>query len=480
MKLLRAVLLGAAICTLASVLPASAGTTTAFQSAKEVTLPSGALGIPQGYLPVLSCVSAGNCVAGGDYTNASGNENGLILNEANGTWSAPITLEAPTGAATAPNLMIYGLSCSSVGNCAAVGNYQDSAGDGQAFVANEVAKSWGRAEEVALPSNALSAGQDAIVHSVVCSSNKNCSAVGSYFDDSAAPFSLGFDLSEVNGTWKSAQEISFTSSTNVNPFVTISQIACTSTGNCTGVGSYIDANGVNQGFFVDQVNGVWSPGEAVTLPANASAYAGASLSEVACAKGACTVLGTYLTNTGALEALSASNVGGAWARASELTMPAGAAVNPHAYLYGFLGISCANAQNCAAGGQYRDASGNYQGFLVSEVNGTWTSAVELPLPTGAMSAGANGGVVSLTCPKAGDCRAGAAYLDASSNYQALTVTEVGGTWQSGAKVTLPGGASTVGVDGGIYAMVCSSVNACTAIGSYLKNTTIYDGFTLNT
>jgi len=479
MKLLRTAALGAALCTLSWVVPASATTPSAFQSAKEVVLPSGALGLPQGYLPVLSCVSAGNCVAGGSYNNASGKENALILNEVKGTWTTRTTLRAPAGAASAPNVTIYGLSCSTLGNCAVVGSYQDSAGEGQGFVANEVNKSWGRAAEVALPTNAGSAAQNALVRSVVCSSAKNCSAVGTYFDAKTPANSLGFDLSEVNGTWKVAQEISFSSTPNANPFLTIGQIACTSTGNCTGVGSFIDANGVSQGLLVNQVKGVWSPGVALTLPANASAYADASLSEVACSSGACTVFGTYLTNTGALEALSASNVGGTWGRASEITMPAGAPVNPHVFLYGFLGISCANARNCAAGGQYRDASGLYQGFLVSEVNGTWTSAVEVSLPVGAQSMGANGGVVSLSCPISGDCRAGAAYLDASKNYQALTVTEVNGAWQRGAKVTLPGGASMVGVAGGIYGLVCSSVSACTATGSYLKNATIYEGFTLN-
>lgn len=478
MKLLRTAALGAALCTLAWALPASASTPSAFLSAKEAALPSGALGLPMGYLPVLSCVSAGNCVAGGGYNDASGNENGLILNEVKGRWTKPITLTMPAGAASASSVMIYSLSCSTFGNCAAVGSYKDSAGDGQGFVANEVNRSWKKATEVTLPTNALGAGQNAVVRSVICSSARNCSAVGSYFDNKSSPNNLGFDLTEINGTWNVAQEITVSSATNANPFLTMSQIACTSTGNCAGVGSYIDANGVNQGLLVDQVKGVWSPGVAVTLPANASAYADASLSEVACAKGVCTVIGTYLTNTGALEALSVNNVGGTWGRASEITMPAGAAVNPHVFLYGFLGIACANARNCAAGGQYRDASGLYQGFLVSEFHGTWKSAVEVSLPQGAQSTGANGGVVALSCPRAGDCRAGAAYLDGSKNYQALTVTEVNGTWHRGVKVTLPGSASTVGIDGGIYALVCSSVNACTAIGSYLKNSTIYEGFTL--
>jgi len=480
MKLLRIVVVGAALVTFASVLPASAGTTPVFQSAKEVTLPSGARGLYQGYLPTLSCVSAGNCVAGGDYNNPAGNENGLILTETNGTWRAPTTLKAPAGAAAASNLTIESLSCSTIGNCAAVGDYQDQAGNIEGFVANEVRNVWNRTVKLALPANALGDGQDAFVRSVICSSASNCSALGGYFDNHhTAPRTDGFVVAEVNGTWQRAAEITFAQTTNFNPFVTPNQIDCSSAGNCSGVGSFIDVNGVAQGFLINQVRGAWSRAVTLTLPANASAYSGASLSEVACAGASCAVLGTYLTSTGATEALSARDINGTWLRADELTMPAGAATNPHAFLYGFSGIACAKAGNCAAGGQYRDSAGNYEGFLANDVNGTWKSAVKLALPTGGRSAGANGGVVALSCPSAGNCRAGAAYLDGSGNYQALTVEEDNGAWRQGTKVTLPGGAATVGVDGGVYALDCPSIITCTAAGSYLKTATVYEGFTVS-
>jgi len=481
MKFLRIVVVGAAFVTFASVLPASASTTLVLQSAKEVTLPSGAHGLYQGYLPTLSCVSTGNCVAGGGYNNNAGNESGVILTETKGTWRTPITLKAPAGAATAAaNLTIESLSCGAIGNCAAVGEYQDQSGNSQGFVANEVRNVWKSPTKLALPANALGDGQDAFVRSVVCSSAGNCSAVGGYFDNHvAAPRSVGFDLVEVNGTWHRAVEISFAKTTNFNPFVTTSQIACSSTGNCSAVGSFIDVNGVSQGFIINQVRGTWSTATTLTLPANASAYAGASLSEVACVSASCAVFGTYLTSTGATEALSASDANGTWLRANELTMPVGAATNPHVFLYGFLGIACASTGNCAAGGQYRDSAGEYEGFLVSDVNGVWKGAVELTLPAGGQSAGANGGVVALSCPSSGNCRAGAAYLNGSGNYEAVIVAEDNGTWHQGTKVALPGGAATVGVDGGVYALVCPSINACTAAGSYLKTTTDYEGFTVS-
>lgn len=480
MKPLRSVILVATLMALSTVVPAAASGTFAWSRARQAALPTGATGLPSGYLPTLSCVSPGNCEAGGAYNAAGGNVEGLVLNEVNGRWAVPTTLAPPAGAATNPGLTVYALSCGSLGNCAAVGSYQDSAFNVQAFFANEVNQKWAAAKEVTLPANALGSGQTALVRSVVCSSARNCSAVGSYLDN-ATPTSrsVGFVVDEVGGSWQSATAISVTASTNSDPNVAINQIACASVGNCVAVGSFVDVNDVTQGLLVDQLNGAWARGQTLTLPANASAYAGASLSEVACVKkAACTVLGTFNSNTGAVEGLSATESGGQWPRARELTMPSDAAINPHVFLYGFQGLACASPGSCSLGGQYQNSAGVIEGFLENENHGTWKSAVTLALPSGATQAGKNGGVVAISCPRVGNCRAGAAYLDGTGVYQALVVTETNGTWQRGTKVVLPGAATSAGVDGGVYAVVCVSTNKCTATGSYLSTTTIYQGFIL--
>lgn len=480
MKPLRSAIVAATLVTLSTVVPAAASGTFAWTKAKQAVLPSGAVGLPSGYLPTLTCVSAGNCEAGGSYSAANSYVEGLVLNEVRGTWTAPTTLVAPAGAATDPSMTIYDLSCGSLGNCSAVGSYQDSSLNIQAFFANEVNQKWLRAKEVTLPANAMGTGQTALVRSVACPSAGNCSAVGGYLDNAPTPRTVGFVLSEVGGSWRSASEISLNSSTNSNPYVTMGQLACSSVGNCVAVGSFIDVNDVNQGLLVDQVNGSWSRGVALTLPANASAYAGASLSEVACVKkSGCAVLGTFNTNTGAVEGLSATESKGKWPRAQELTMPLDAAANPHVFLYGYEGIACASVGNCSLGGQYQNSAGQYEGFLENENNGTWKSAVTLALPSGATEAGKNGGVVAISCPRVGNCRAGAAYLDSTNVYQALVVTETNGTWHRGTIVVLPGGATSVGVDGGVYAVVCVTTNTCTATGSYLGSSTLYEGFILN-
>jgi hypothetical protein len=159
-------------------------------------------------------------------------------------------------------------------------------------------------------------------------------------------------------------------------------------------------------------------------------------------------------------------------------MPANAAANPHVFLFGFGGIACATTDNCSVGGQYKDNAGNYQGFLENETDGTWSPATEVALPANGSSGGQNGGVVAISCPSVGACQASGSYLDSSGKYEAVVFSETDGVWQRGSEVTLPGGAGTVGVDGGIYAIYCSSATSCVGVGSFLKGTSTYEGFTL--
>jgi hypothetical protein len=481
MKFLRDIIVMGTLATLVFALPASA-IRVPWQNAREVTLPKGALGIPDGFLPSLSCVSARECVAGGDYSTATGVIEGLIVSETNGVWRTPISLVPPVGADVNPDVTIFDVSCGAAGNCAAVGSYEDSARNIVPFTANEVGGRWLRSRELTLPPNALVAGQSGELRNVDCAAANNCSAVGEYFDNYRAyPRSQGFVATEVRGHWSSASEVTMAQRANFNPFVSFAQLACSSLGNCVGVGSFIDAHDVTEGLVVSQVRGVWRQGEEVPLPSNASAFSGASLSEVSClAHSSCAALGTFLSQTGALEAMTTSGENGNWGRGVELAMPVGSNANPHDFLFGFNGIACASIGNCSVGGQYQDSAGTYEGFLANEANGVWSQAVEMSLPGGGASGGQNGGVVAVACPSVGECQASGSYLDGAGAYQAVTLSEAKGVWQRGTKVTLPEGATTVGVDGGIYAIVCPSASTCVGVGSYLRGGGLYEGFTLQT
>jgi hypothetical protein len=482
MRFRRAAALVGPICLLLLTLPAAATTATpVWQSAKVVSLPSGATGLPNGFLPALSCPSAGNCSAGGAFDDAAGNVQGLLLSEVKGIWKTPIKLLAPAGADKDPGLTINALSCGSAGNCAAVGSYYDTHGNLQSLVANEVGGAWKKAEEVALPGTHPNV-QLSEIHSVDCWSPGNCSAIGSYLDD-AQPTGRaeGLEVNEVKGVWARAQETKVPANANVNPYVAINQVTCPHSGDCVAVGSYISNSNATEGIVITEVNGAWKNATSIALPADASAYPSAALSEVACVSaGNCTAIGTYTDAAGDVEGMTVVDTRGAWARALAMAMPSGAAPNPHTFFYGYGGLSCPSIGNCSAGGQYLVGTSNYEGFFVTETSGTWHAATEMSLPAGSLMAGKNGGVVAVSCRSAGNCSAGAAYVDSSNSYQALVINEVDGLWQIGQKITLPTGNNTVGVDGGVYGLICHATGPCTATGSYLKTLTNYEGFTVTT
>jgi hypothetical protein len=474
----RAVAIVTALLVVA--VPSLAGAAPNWPAARIVLLPAGAQGVPQGYLPALGCASAGDCVAGGAYTDAKGQTQGLLSDEINGVWRGAVTITPPRTAAASADVTVLSTACGAPGNCSATGTYQDKSGTSQGFVDSEVGNVWRGAVTVALPVNAVSAGQNVQLRSIACASAGNCSAVGTYAAKGARlATTQGLVINEVNGTWQKALEVHLPGATNVNPFVVLNQVACAGAGNCSAIGSFIDDNGATHGLLVNESAARWSAGQSLLLPGNASAYPDASLSAVTCVSpGTCSAIGNYENTSGVGEGLVVSQSAHVWRRATAMVMAPGARTNPDPFFYGFNAISCSSATNCSAGGQYTDSTNHYQGFFVDEVNGVWQSAVELKLPADGTQVGKNGGVVALSCRATGDCSAGAAYLDSSGAYQALVINEVNGNWQAGTKVTLPAGAASVGVDGGVYGLICQSPNICTATGSYQRSSTVYEGFTL--
>ena len=77
----------------------------------------------------VSCASAGNCTAVGPYIDRSGHEQGLLLSETSGRWATGVEVSLPANAGKNPNVDLDSVSCASAGNCTAVGNYTDSSGN---------------------------------------------------------------------------------------------------------------------------------------------------------------------------------------------------------------------------------------------------------------------------------------------------------------------------------------------------------------
>jgi hypothetical protein len=130
----------------------------------------------------VSCTSAGTCGAGGAYAVSSHVAQPFVVSQVHGTWE---TAEEVPGISVLDKgndgANITSVSCASAGNCSAAGQYLDSSSRQQVFVVNQVNGTWDAAEEVPGMA-ALNAFGQAQITSVSCGAVGNCSAGGYYSD----------------------------------------------------------------------------------------------------------------------------------------------------------------------------------------------------------------------------------------------------------------------------------------------------------
>jgi hypothetical protein len=452
----------AATCTLLLAGSGQAVTVTAgtWHAAREApgtgTLNKGG----QAQVQSLSCASAGNCTAGGYYTNGSGHHQVFLAREASGSWQTAFEVPGSFTLNAGGNAQIYSVSCATGGNCSAGGYYTNASGHTQPFVASEASGSWHRAQKVP-GTGSLNAGGNGEVNSVSCPTMNNCSA-GGYYRDGLGRHQA-FVASEVNGSWQPAIEVPGTAARSAGGGAVIQSVSCASPGNCSAGGQYVDGSGAGQAFVVSQVNGRWQP--AIEVPGTAALnQGGAWIVSVSCASaGNCSAGGTYgdgvVSGVATRQVFVVNQVAGSWQTAREV--PGIAALNTAggADMYS---VSCASAGNCSAVGSY--FTGRIQAFVASEVKGVWQAAAEVP-GTAALNQGRTAYATSVSCPSAGNCSAGGTYTDSSGHMQAFVASEVSGSWQPAIEV--PGTAAlNPGGQAFVQSVSCAAAGKCTAGGGY--------------
>ena len=309
----------------------------------------------------VSCPSAGNCSAGGRFSVAPGNDQAFVANEAHGTWGTAQEVPGIGALNLGGDAIIWSMSCPSAGNCSAGGIYTDGSGHAQAFVVNEAHGTWGTAQEVP-GTAALNKGGQAGIRSVSCASAGNCSAGGFYAGGSGIQ---AFVVNEAHGIWGTAREVPGTAALNRGGYAQIFSVSCASAGNCSAGGLYTDGSRHSQAFVVNEAHGIWGTTQEVpgTAALNRGGYA--EISSISCASaGNCSAGGSYTDRSGNVHALAASETGGTWGRAREV--PGTAALNQSRDVE-VVSVSCPSAGSCGAAGLYRDSSGHghYQALVVS-------------------------------------------------------------------------------------------------------------------
>jgi hypothetical protein len=258
----------------------------------EPTLPANAAPNGEVELTSVSCASAGNCTAVGQYADSSFHGQGLLLSESSGTWSTGVEATLPAGAVSGPGVELSSVSCASAGNCTAVGIYAAGSVNPQGLLVTESAGRWSTGVQATLPAGAETSSQ-LFLEQVSCGSAGNCTAVGEHHE-----FPNAFLLNESSGTW--ATGVQPTAADAAPGTVGLSSVSCATAGNCAAVGSYFDsASRSPQGLLLSETSGTWDAGAEATLPAGAGSSPDVDLASVSCASaGNCAAVGTYTDGSG--------------------------------------------------------------------------------------------------------------------------------------------------------------------------------------
>ena len=415
----------------------------------------------------LSCASAGNCAAGGRYRDRHRHYQGFVVSERHGRWAKAIEVPGLGALNKDGDADVSSVSCASAGSCAAGGGYVNSHRHGLGFVVSERHGRWAKAIEV--PGlGALNKGGDADVSSVSCASAGNCAAGGSYTDSDR--HQQGFVAVERHGRWGQAIEVPGLGALNKDGYAEVNSVSCGSAGNCAAGGDYADQAGNSQGFVASERDGVW--GRAIEVPGlgalnKGGGVGGVGVFSVSCASaGNCAAGGSYTDSGGSGQGFVVSERDGRWRKAIEV--PGLAALEP--FNPGVYSVSCASAGNCAAVG-YGFPYGN--GFAVSERNGRWGKAIDVAL--GGRFAGLN----SVSCASPGNCAAGGFYSNDSGDIvQGLVAVERHGSWREA--VDVPGlGALNKGGYAEVTSVSCPPAGGCAAGGDYTDRRGHSQGFVVS-
>jgi hypothetical protein len=200
-------------------------------------------------LTSISCASAGNCSAVGTYNNPlTGRDQeingGVLLTEKAGKWRTGVRSQDPRNSLLVLETDLNSVSCASAGECAAVGDYLDDQAV-QPLLLTERAGKWRTGVEANLPGNA-GLTDSALLSSVSCASAGSCAAVGSYQDVSGGE--RGLLVTETAGKWRTGVEATLPSRAHAPAVLT--SLSCASALDCSAVGSYGGSG--SQGLLLDR------------------------------------------------------------------------------------------------------------------------------------------------------------------------------------------------------------------------------------
>jgi hypothetical protein len=342
-SLIGTALAGVAALALAAPGPARAATASSPWHADTVPLPAGAA---SGSLHGVSCLSATDCVAAGNYRNGA---RYFPLAEA---WDGSAwTVQRPPTPPGASSSFLQAISCHSATSCWAAGYWENGSGTELPLAENWDGSTW-TLSQPPVPRNAADGALDA----VSCSGASTCTAAG-YYEDAHSDADHALAVRLTAGTW-AVQTVGSPAGTDSGQ---LTGVSCRSSSNCLAVGTFSTTSGADE-----PVSELWQghgwAGKAVALPAGSTA---GTVYAVSCySVSSCTAGGMFTSKSGVSRPWANRWNGSSWADQS---------VPPTAGAGGYLtSVSCVSVSRCTAVGVYSPVKGTSAG-MAENWNGTaWT------------------------------------------------------------------------------------------------------------
>lgn len=416
---------------------------------------------------VLSCDGPGDCVAAGTATyppqppSPAGPAVEAVAEEKRGVWGKASMTPGLAGLAAAQfgtTITVTALSCGSAGNCAVGGYlmpYLPVPDTWYAFLATEKNGRWGKAEDV--PGlEALDNGDQDQITAISCTSAGDCTAAGFVTPEPLLNANGGeqdgFVIDEKNGVWAKARLVPGITVTTGETAQALA-LSCASPGNCAVGGYAPDGDDPYYAAFVaEEKDGAWH--RAKLIPAMAS------ITALSCpVAGDCAAAGDGVSpacaSTPDCPAAYVGERNGTWGTPHTVL----SARRAQTLASSITALSCGAPGDCVAGGStgtynayYHAPPGNEQAFLLEERNGTWGAYHQIP-GTAALNRGGGASVSTVSCPAAGDCDEGGYYTNKKGDTLGFLSTETGGRW---------GKLTTISV-GAVDDISCFSPASCAAV-----------------
>ena len=383
-----------------------------------------------------------------------------VMTETKGVWSAATALTYATEQLSfveaTPHVVARSLSCVSPGNCELVGTFdqQGSLTGSASFVVAQTGGVW---QTVApLVNNDAGPITDATVDcvgSTWCLAGANVASIGTsvheprisiFSQNKWSPLSLSAYDSLNNGI---NQPLSI---------APVQAVSCGAVGDCTIAGQY-GITTKKLGLYVAAItttSTITSVAAVTAIPGIATLANGgsASVTGLACTSaGDCSLVGTYVNGAKQTEIFTDTEVNGAWGTA---TLLAGSKYLNLGNNDALTNLSCIADQVCAAAGFYTDGLGNTHTLVANEIPAGWYGVGPLPDAT-ELNGGNEASVTALACATTGSCAAAGdfTYATAPAN-SAAAQPFVDNAYSSAPNVNPPGEPTNVtALPGSLQALV---------------------------